>query len=332
MKVQNILLGLCMAGCSLTSCEAQPPLGEDQLKLEKTISLPGVRGRIDHMDVNLKDRVVYVAALGNNTVEAVDIETGKVVHSITGMDEPQGVGYIPQHNELFIANGGTGDCYFYNAATFARTGSVHLLSDADDVRYDSAAGKIYVGYGSGGIAVIDAGSRKQVADISLPAHPEGFQLNRQLNRLFVNLPDAGIIGAVDLKQLKLVEKWPGESLSANFPMALDTARLRIFVGYRHPPAITVLDAKNGRLQNRLSITGDTDDLYYDEQTHRVYVNGGAGFADVFEEQGAEFKQIAHVRTRNGARTSLWIPQYRLWMVAARAAADKGAALLVYRVQ
>jgi DNA-binding beta-propeller fold protein YncE len=200
----SVLLPLCNF---LISCKAQPTFGTNYLKFEKVIVMPGLKGRIDHMDVNLKDKTVYIAALGNNTVEVVDIGSGKLVHSIKGLDEPQGVGYIPQTNEILIANGGNGDCYFYNAASFLQTAVVHLGSDADDVRYDFVSQKIYVGYGDGGIAMIDAATHQQTGDVKLPAHPEGFQLDKKANLLLVNLPDRNMIAAIDLIQLKLISKW-----------------------------------------------------------------------------------------------------------------------------
>jgi hypothetical protein len=36
------------------------------LKLEKTISLPNVQGRIDHMSIDTKGQRLFVSALGNN--------------------------------------------------------------------------------------------------------------------------------------------------------------------------------------------------------------------------------------------------------------------------
>src|SRR5262249_43444705 len=141
-------------------CHAQSTFGSEYLKLEKTIPLTGVKGRIDHLDFNSKDKIVYVAALGNNSLEVVGLNEGKVLHSIHGLDEPQGVGYISQKQEILVANGGNGKCYFFNAINYQHTGTVDLGSDADDVRYDSAAEKLYIGYGSGGIAVIDAVSHQ----------------------------------------------------------------------------------------------------------------------------------------------------------------------------
>src|SRR5437868_6116586 len=144
-----------------TGCQAQE-YGNELLSLEKEIPLPNITGRIDHIDINPKDRIAYIAALGNNTLEVVDLKSGKITGSIKGLSEPQGVAYIEKHHELLVANGGTGDCYFYDALTLVRTGSVALGNDADDVRYDAGTDKIYVGYGGGGIAVIDAATHKQI--------------------------------------------------------------------------------------------------------------------------------------------------------------------------
>lgn len=317
---------------NFVSCKGQKPFGVEFLKLDKEILLPAVKGRIDHMDVNVKDGIVYMAALGNNTLEVIDIVKGKLLHSIPGLDKPQGVGYVPRRHEIVVANGGSGDCYFYNAGNFQKVATVHLPADADDVRVDSVANRVYVGYGTGGIAVIDADTHRQVGNVQLPAHPEGFQIDKTLNRLYVNLPDAGIVGVVSLQEMKLAAKWPNNNLAANFPMAIDVAQHHVFIGYRKPTRVVVMDAGNGQPTSSLRIVGDTDDLYYDSQSHTVYVSGGEGAVSAFREEGKTYRQIANVPTRSGARTSLLIPQLRLFAVAARAAGGKKAALLVYRLQ
>jgi hypothetical protein len=316
---------------SFNFCKSQNTSGTSHLLLLKTILLPDVKGRIDHLDVNLKDQLVYVAALGNNTLEVADLNAGRVIHTFKGLDEPQGVGYIPQTHELLVANGGSGDCYFFNSKTFEKTGTVHLGSDADDVRCDSVAKKIYVGYGSGAIAVIDAETHQQTADIKLPVHPESFQIDRKLNLLFVNLPDAHMVGVVDLKRSILISKWVRESPTANFPMALDTIHHRVFVGYRHPAALLVIDGLTGKEISNQPMAGDADDLYYDEKQSTIYVSGGDGSVFVFQETDKNiFKQIIRQPTRSGARTSLYVPELNIFVLAARAASGGAAELLVYK--
>lgn len=316
----------------LCSCSSNHSYGQNILKQEKEIAMPGVKGRIDHLDIDLQDQIIFVAALGNNTVEVVDLKSGKILHTISGLSEPQGLAYIPKHHELFVANGGTGECIFYNTVNWQKTGSVKYDDDADDVRYDPDADLVYVGYGSGGIGIIDAAAHQQVADVKLPAHPESFQLDAITGRLWVNLPGAGMIGVVDIKQHQLTGKWKRILPRANFPMAYDAIQHRIIVGYRIPATLKVLDSNTGKEIFSSGMAGDADDLYWDDKTKQIIVSGGSGSVNIFRQTGANtYKQVANIPTRDGARTSLWIPELRLFILAARATGNHDANLLIYRV-
>jgi DNA-binding beta-propeller fold protein YncE len=264
-------------------------------------------------------------------LEVVDLKNGKVTGSIRGLDEPQGVVYIEKHQEVLIANGGTGECGFYNALTLKKTGSIKLADDADDVRYDAETDRIYVGYGSGGIAIIDAANHKQVGDIALPAHPESFQPDAKANKLWVNLPGSGMVGIVDLKQLKLTAKWSKLLPRANFPMAYDKAQHRIIVGYRAPAKLIVYDSETGKELFSAPMVGDVDDLYWDAKNKSIYISGGGGAVNIFKQTSdTTYQKIADIKTRNGARTSLLVPEWGLFLIAARADGDQPAALLVYK--
>ncbi|HEY2348465.1 MAG TPA: YncE family protein [Puia sp.] len=329
MKYCIILIPVLLCNC-FWSCKGQSNFGTNLLQKEKEIPLEKVNGRIDHMDVDIKGRKLFVAALGNNSLEVIDLRSGKTLHSITGLDEPQGIGYIPEHNEIFVANGGNGNCYFYNAQTFEQTGSINLGSDADDVRYDSVERKIYVGYGNGGIAVINADTHTKTVEISLPGHPESFQLDKIANQMYVNVPDAKIIAVIDLKQLKVITKWKTNA-GANFPMAVDEVQGRVFIGYRHPPELSVLERKTGREIYKIPMSGDSDDVYYDAQTKKIYESGGQGYINIFQEQNSNaFIQVANIQTRSGARTSLLVSSLNLYIVAARAEGNQPASLFIYR--
>lgn len=324
--ITPLIVCFCVVGCN-----GQKTFGEQYLRLEKVIPLPGVKGRIDHLDINLKNGVVYVAALGNNTLEAVDLQQSKVLHSIEGLAEPQGVGYIPRKNEIFVANGGNGDCYFYDANTFEKTGSVHLSSDADDVRYDSIEGKIYVGYGEGGIAIIDADSHRQTGDVELTAHPEGFQVDRKRGEIFINVPDVHEIAVANRASQKTITHWKMNVAAANFPMALDDKHNRLFVVCRKPARLIVVDNTNGRIVSASECVGDADDVYYDDNNKRIYVSGGEGYINIFADQeDGTFKEIGNIPTGTGARTSLFAPALRLFIVAARATTGQGAKLMIYK--
>lgn len=320
-----LLFGLCV-------CIQSRSNGQNTLKLEKEIPLPGVKGRIDHLDINLNDQVAYIAALGNNTVEVVDLKNGKILHSITGLSEPQGLGYISKHHELFVADGGTGECIFYNVANWQKLASIKYDDDADDVRYDAGSDRIYVGYGSGGIGIIDAATHKKIADIALPVHPESFQLDAKEGKIWINMPGSGMIGVADLKTNKLVAQWKKFLPRANFPMAYDSVQHRVMVGYRIPATLKVFDSRSGKELFSSGMVGDVDDFYWDESTNQILISGGGGSINIFKQTSATaYKQVADIKTRSGARTSLWVPELRLFLIAARAADGKPATLLVYRM-
>jgi len=320
MKQLQFILLFFFLYTSLLSCNGQKSFGNDELTLKKSIAMPDVKGRIDHLDANLKDQMVYVAALGNNSLEVIDLKEENLLHSIKGLDEPQGVAYIPQTKEIIVTNGGNGECKFYNARTFENTATIDLGSDADDVRYDSIDQRIYVGYGDGGVAIIDALKHEKIVDVKLSAHPEGFQLDKQLKKLFVNVPDAGQIEVIDLKELKLIQKWKAE-YRANFPMAIDVSNHIIFVGYRHPGKLVAINTTTGNTIGVADLISDIDDLYFDSATKKIYASGGGGAINIYTFSNSQITQVANIPTRSGARTSLLLPQFNEFVLAERAGGE-----------
>ena len=328
----KVLILPLFALTSILSCKSQKPFGSEHLKLEKVIEMPGVNGRIDHMAINLATNTVYVAALGNNSVEVVDLNKGSVVNSIKGLDEPQGVAYIPEANELVIANGGTGNCDFYNASTYQKLATIKLGSDADNVRYDAISKMIYVGYGSGSMALINLAEHKKINDIKLPAHPESFQIDQKNNHLVVNLPDDNSIAIIDLKSLRVISTWIINNVRSNFPMTLDTSGNSIFIGFRHPAKLVCYDALTGHEKSSSDLVGDVDDVFFYQPKQEIFASGGDGSINIFKkENDRTYKKIADITTRAGARTSLLVPSLQTLILAERATGQKSAALAVYKI-
>lgn len=318
--------------CILTNCKGQKTYGNEKLALVREIPMPSVKGRIDHMAVNVKGKVVYVAALGNNSIEVIDLNKGAAIHSIKGVGEPQGIAYLPEQNEIAVASGGNGDCVFFNASTFERVATVHLAGDADNIRYDAVEKKMYVGYGNGGMALIDPVAHKQIGDVKLPAHPESFQLDKKNDRLYVNLPDDHSIAVIDLKRFTLADTWKISQYRANFPMTLDTANNLVFVGYRHPALLVSYDSQTGKEIGSHELVGDVDDIFYYADKREIIASGGDGYINVFKtENRSNIKQITNIPTRSGARTALLIPSLHTFIVAQRASGGKSAAIAVYRI-
>jgi len=300
------------------------------LKLIKTILLPGVEGRIDHLAVDLKTQKLFIAALGNNTVEVVDVGQGRRGRSITGLNEPQGVAFVPDLNRVFVAGGGDGMLRTYDSGTLTAGQDLKLGADADNVRYDSKTGTIVVGYGAGALGLVDAKSMKSTGNIKLSGHPESFQLDTSNQRIYVNVPNANHVAVIDRVRPSVIATWPMGDLHANFPMALDEASHRLFVATRNPARLAVLDTATGKLVAVLNCSGDADDIFYDSQNKRIYVAAGEGFIDVFRQQDADhYSPIARVPTAAGARTALFVPEMHRFFLAVPHRGTQAAAIQVY---
>jgi hypothetical protein len=311
---------------SSLSVRASPPL-----VLEATIPLHGVHGRIDHMAIDLPRKRLMVAELGNNTVDIIDLSNGTFVRRISELWEPQGIGYAERADTILIANAGDGSVRLFNAQDFSLIGRVELGDDADNVRIDPRSGSAVVGYGRGGLAVLDPTARTVIAKIPLQAHPEGFRIDPSSGRTYINIPDAHQIAVVDLDARRVVATWPTHNASANFPMAFDSSRPLIASVFRSPPTLLLLDPATGQERKRLATCGDADDVFFDPRRARIYISCGAGVVAVLENKGVDWAALSTVQTSSGARTSLFVPELdRLFVTERAGLMGSEAAIRVYR--
>jgi YVTN family beta-propeller protein len=107
---------------------------------------------------------LFVAELGNNSVGVIDLKQQKVLRTIGGLKEPQGVAYVPSSDTLYVANAGDGSVHWFQAENLAPVGLIEIGDDADNIRVDTRANKVYVGYGSGALAVTDS-TRSTALDV-----------------------------------------------------------------------------------------------------------------------------------------------------------------------
>lgn len=301
------------------------------LKLIQTVPLPGVKGRFDHFSVDVTGNRLFVAALGNNTVEVIDLVAGKRLHSITGMSKPQGVLFLPGRSELLVANGDDGTVKVLDGTDFTLKQNIPSLPDADNVRLDPNSGLAWVGYGDGTLVGISCSELKPKATIKLPGHPESFQFEKPGSRVFVNVPDARRIVVVDATKAQTLVQWPMDKFQANFPMALDGLNHRLFVGCRKPSRLVVFDTGLGKQIGDFSISGDTDDLFYDAKRKRLYISCGEGSMDVISQESPDdYKTLAKVPTSPGARTCFLSPELDRLCLAVPARGGHDAEIRIYQ--
>ena len=325
-KVCRVAL-LCCYAAATSNAQSAP------LKLKQTIQLPGVEGRIDHFASDPSGQRLFVCALGNNSLEVIDLARANGFIPLPASDHLKALPTFRTAIEYLSLMIEGGICRIYDGKSFQQLSEIDLKDDADNVRYDDAAKKIYVGFGSGGIAIINASDGKQVGSIKLSAHPEAFQLEKSGRRIFVNVPNSRHVAVIDRDQKKVIATWRTDLAFSNFPMALDETNHRLFVGCRLPPKLVVLNTDSGEVIAKTDISGDCDDLFYDTKRQRVYAICGAGKIDVIDQIDPNtYKVSTTIGTADGARTGLFVSERDLLFVAVPHRGSQQAEVRCYQIE
>jgi DNA-binding beta-propeller fold protein YncE len=340
-EVMLVMICLLLALTTAPNVHAQEKL---PLHRVQTIAMPNVKGRMDHLGVDVEGKRLFAAALGDNqnTVEVIDLMAGERIFSVRGQSMPQGVFYSSDFKTLFVANGKDGTCKIFRGDNFELVDSLSLGSNANHVGYDPATKYLYVGIGAfsseaGALAIIDTRTNKHIGDIKTEARPGGVKIEVYGSRIFVTLAGAPKVGVIDRKKRDEITAWPVTGVPGIVALAFDETHHRLFGGTRNPPKLIVLDTEFGKQVTQLEGVDGIDDLWYDSARRRIYASGGrgsaVGFVYVYQQNDSDhYELIAKVPTRANAQTSIWVPELNRYYVSASANDKEDAAILVFEPQ
>lgn len=337
-----IVTGMALAAAQphprASSSKLTPAASEKPLVLTEAIPLENAKGRFDHFAMG--GGRLFVAALGSNAVEVINIGGRVLDRTITGIPDPQGIAFSPETNKLFVASG-RGKVYIYDGASYNPITTVDFEGGADNLRYDSPTKRVYVGCGedekSGAIAMIDAATNQRLAEeYKIGGEPESFQLEKAGPNIYVNVPDLQQIVVIN-RTTKEIAHWPLNGVAHNFPMALDEADHRLFVGVHMPPRLVVFDTAKGRQLAALPSVQDSDDLYFDSDRKRIYMPGGEGYIAAFQMTDPDHYQLlAKIPTAIGAKTAGYFGKqgkgFDRFYLAVPARGGESAEIRIYTVQ
>ena len=336
MKESLIALGLAALSVAAGSAAPRAAQASGPLRLVETIALPSVSGRIDHFSADVRGRRLFISALGNHTVEVVDLAAGKRVRSLPDVQKPQGQCYVERLGKLFTADGAAGNVRVYRGSDLHLLATIPLDLGPDAEAYDPATKRVYVGYGGedagksyGEVGIINAVSDNHIGDIRTPAHPGAILVGHPGKAIYITVPKTQEVSEIDASTGRIVTTWKAKEGSP-VSLAYDPSRHRLFVGTRNPAEVEVFDAQSHRWIASLPSVGLMDGIFYDATHRRIYASGGDGYVAVYQQKSADrYEQLANVPTGPNGRTSLWVGPLDRYFVAVPAAGDRGAELLAF---
>jgi DNA-binding beta-propeller fold protein YncE len=360
------LIAVVLSGCSRGEGTRGSMAGNAVIVLERTIPLPGVggpadrngiAGRLDHLAYDPSSRRLFLTTVMKGSLEVIDLDRGMLAQSIENISKAQGVAVAPFLGRLFVTSGATGTIHAYDTKTLQPIRDAFVIEDADNVRFDSRNGQVWVGGGSktgGAVVALDPTTLAKVAEVLIPSHAESFQLDPDGQHMFINVPgdkhseEDGVVVVADREKCAVRATWKAQGMVRNFPMAIDSAHNRVFVISRKPARITAFDARTGNVLATASCAPDSDDAFFDQKTQRLMVIAGgrrvtdsAGEPVERDQPGAlevfavgernEISRIASAPLPPHSRTGLFVPERRMVYVAVPIQKDGPARILEYRL-
>ncbi len=323
---------LCLFACCHLANSQAPAV----LTLNRTIPLPGVTGRFDHLAIDAAGNHLFIAATSINSVEVIDLKTDKVLESITGLGKPHGLAWAAETGSLYVSDGTLGQLRVYKGTPLTLKGTIKLSADADDMVYDKARQLLFVGHGTGDaaspteVAVIDARNFRLISSLSVATHPEGLDIDPQGERLFANIAESNEVAVIDAARKAVIAHWKLTKAADNVPMAFDSDHKLLYVACRNPGMVIAIDASTGKEIASQPAAGGADDLFYDPALRRVYVISGAGEVDAYQVSEAKvLSSIGVLHTAAGAKTALFVPAQNLLYLGVPGVGGKSAEIRVY---
>jgi DNA-binding beta-propeller fold protein YncE len=298
------LAAVAAAVTSPSAAAAEPP----PLERVRTIDLKGPVGGMDHLAIDAKRGRLFVANTVNNTLDIVDLKTGKLLKQIPGQGRIRGIDYSPDADRVFVGNGTGGVCNTFDGDGYELIKSVPLGVDADNVRYNPRTQRIYIVHADTELSVIDGKDFTLRSPIALPKSLGAFRLESGRPRMYVNAK-AGQVVAIDTAKDEVVGRFPVAPAGVNAAVAIDEPDRRLFVGCRKNPSLVVMDSDTGKIVASVPIPGDVDDLSFDARRKQIYASCGDGAIAVIRQVDADqYESLGTVPTVKGARTSVFNPE------------------------
>src|SRR3984893_2222350 len=329
-----ILLSLFVVFALKAQCADTAPL-----KLVTTYEFSSdVEGKFDHLLVDLKGHRLFTTP--HKSVDVFDVDTGKLIHRITGVEVPHALLYRQDLQRLYVTDGEPGALKIFDGKTYDLIKSVELLPDADAIAYDPATKYLYI-YNGGKdahhtystISIVDTTKGEKVGDITVDGDQlECMVLEASSPKMYVNNRAKNQVEVIDRKARRVLASWPVTLGKGNDPIALDEPNHRLFVICRSGQLL-VFNTENGKEVQAFPVGEFVDDLVFDAKSKRLYAPSGvAGSVDVYEQTDPDhYRSLGKVSTGEWGKTGRLVPELNRYFVPVPKNGTNNAKVMVYQV-
>lgn len=298
-----VLSGCVLAAAGLAGCSAPAPESSLPLTQVQDIALPGGSNRLDYQALDPGAKRLYIAHLGDGTVQAVDLDTGTVAGTVPGVSSVHGVTVAPERHLLLAAASGTNDVAIIDTGSLAVTGRVPAGNTPDGIAYDPVHGKAYVSNEHDHAeTVIDLATGRAKGSIEIGGEAGNTVFDPVSGNILVNVQNRGELAVIDPTTDTVTGRIPVSDCGSNHGLYVDGANKLAFIACEDNAKLLVLDLHSKQVTARFDTGATPDVLAFDEGLHRLYVASEAGVISIFDEQDRGLVQKASGKLADNAHT------------------------------
>jgi hypothetical protein len=319
-----------------------PAAENPPLKLLKSVSLPALHdGDFDHFIADLGSKRLFGAAEENSKVLVFDLETGKLLQTLSDLKAPHSMVYRDDLKKLYVVDGDLAKIRMYDGTTYKKAGDIDVREGADSSAYDSATKYLYVVTGgrdakmpNAYLTTVDTTSGKIIGDIKIDSDDvEAVVLEKSGTRAFVVIRGNDSVEVFDRKKQALLATWLlPKDVSKPTAMVFDEAQHHLLIGTRSPGKLVVLDSNSGATVTTVPAAAMVDDMSFGGAHERIYF-AGTDFLDIFQARDpGHYELVGHIPTSFRAKTGVLVPELNRYYLGVPHHEKTVAALRIYEVQ
>lgn len=295
-----VLAACLLAGCSGPS---QAPASALPLKQVQDIALPGGATRLDYQSIDAAAHRLYIAHLGDGTVEAVDLDKAAVAGTVQDVPSAHGVMAAPDRHTLLAAASGANEVAFIDPATLKVTLRVKSGDLPDGIAYDPVHGKAYVSNEHDhALTVIDLNTDKALPPIETGGETGNVIYDPSSGKVFANAQSSGELLTIDPATDTITDRIKVDGCDGNHGLYIDGPGELAFIAYEGNAKLFVLDLRSNQFTAHFD-TGDTPDvLALDTGLHRLYLAAEDGTVSIFDEHDRTLTPVASAKLADHAHT------------------------------
>ncbi len=269
----------------------------------RDVRLPGHATRFDYQTVDESNRKLYIAHLGDSTLDIVDLDTLHVNGRVPHIADVHGVAVASDLGRVYATATGTNELVTIDTTTNQLVDRTPTGAFPDGVAYDHDHRLVFVSNKNDGtVTVINADTGHVAGTIKLGDETGNVVYDPAARLVYAAVRTPDTLVAIDPTSREVTTRIRLSGCDGAHGVYIDTQARRAFVACEQNAGLVTVDLARKQQSSRSSVGQDPDVLAFDVSLQRLYVASESGTVSVFTTSSAAPKKVGQGHLADAAHS------------------------------